>query len=112
MDVAAERQDDVLSVLVSGRIDGSNAAAFEETIRAAIAESDRVVIMDFEKLSYISSAGLRVLLTIAKNLSGRGAKLALCAMSDQMRGVFETSGFDKIIPVHSSRAEALASLDA
>ena len=112
MDVAAERQDDVLSVLVSGRIDGSNAAAFEETIRAAIAESDRAVIMDFEKLSYISSAGLRVLLTIAKNLSGRDAKLALCAMSDQIREVFETSGFDKIIPVHPSKAEALASLDA
>lgn len=111
MDVATERQDDVLSVLVSGRIDGSNAAAFEESVRAAISDGDRAVIMDLEKLSYISSAGLRVLLMIAKNLSGRDAKLALCAMSDQIREVIEISGFDKIIPVHPSKAEALASLD-
>ena len=111
MDVATERQDDVLSVLVSGRIDGSNAAAFEEAVRAAISDSDRAVVMDLEKLSYISSAGLRVLLMIAKNLSGRDAKLVLCAMSDQIREVIEISGFDKIIPVHPSKAEALASLD-
>ena len=112
MDVATERQNDVLSVLVSGRIDGSNAAAFEETIRTVIEDGDRAVIMDLEKLSYISSAGLRVLLMIAKNLSARDAKLVLCAMSDQIREVMEISGFDKIIPVHPSRAEALASLDA
>jgi len=112
MDVATERQDDVLSVLVSGRIDGSSAAAFEEAVRAAIAESDRAVIMDLEKLSYISSVGLRVLLMIAKNLSGRNAKLALCAMSDQIGEVFAISGFDKIISLHPSKAKALASLDA
>ena len=111
MDIVTERQDDVLSVLVSGRIDGSNAAAFEEAVGAAIADSDRAVIMDLEKLSYVSSAGLRVLLMIAKNLSGREAKLALCAMPDPIREVIETSGFDRIIPVHPSTAAALASLD-
>ena len=112
MDVATERQNDILSVLVSGRIDGSNAAAFEETVRAAVAESDRAVIMDFEKLSYISSAGLRVVLVIARSLIARDARFALCAMSDQVREIIEISGFDKIIPVHLSKAEALASLDA
>ena len=57
MDVTTERQGGVLSVQVGGRIDGANAAEFEETIRTAIEESDRAVIMDFEKLAYISSAG-------------------------------------------------------
>ena len=63
--------------------------------------------MDLEKLSYISSAGLRALLTIAKNLMGRGAKLALCAMSDQIREVFAISGFDKIIPIHRPKPRRL-----
>ena len=53
MDVATERQDNILSVLVSGRIDSSNAMQFEETVRAAIEDGDRAVVMDFEKLSYI-----------------------------------------------------------
>ena len=112
MDVAMERQDDILSVLVSGRLDGSNVMQFEETVRTAIEESDRAVMMDLEKLSYISSAGLRAVLLIAKNLMGRDARFALCAMSDQIRDVFEVSGFDRFIPIHPSRAEALSSFDA
>ena len=110
MDVTTERQDSVLSAQVGGRIDGSNVAEFEEAIRTAIEESDRAVIMDFEKLIYISSAGLRAILLTAKSLGNRNAKFALCSLSDQIREVFETSGFDKVIAIHPSKAEALASL--
>ena len=110
MDVTSERQDGVLSAQVGGRIDGTNASEFEEAIRTAIEESDRAVIMDFEKLVYISSAGLRAILLTAKSLDNRNAKFALCSLSDQIGEVFETSGFDKVIAIHSSKAEALASL--
>ena len=112
MDVAMERQDDILSVLVSGRIDGSNVMQFEETVTTAVEDGDRAVMMDFEKLSYISSAGLRAVLLIAKNLMGRDTNFALCAMPKQIRDVFEVSGFDKFISIHPSRAEALSSFDA
>ena len=110
MDVTTERHEDVLSAGVAGRIDGSNVVQFEETIRTAIEESDRAVIMDFEKLIYISSAGLRAVLLTAKALQNRNAKLVLCSLSDSIREVFEISGFDKILPIHTSRAEALTSL--
>ena len=110
MDVTTERQDGVLSAQVGGRIDGSNAAEFEEAIRTVIEENDRAVIMDFEKLVYISSAGLRAILLTARSLGNRNAKFALCSLSDQIREVFTTSGFDKVIAIHSSKAEALASL--
>ena len=62
-------------------------------------------------LSYISSAGLRAVLVTAKMLWSREAKFVLCSLPAQIRGVFETSGFDKVIALHPSRAEALASLD-
>ena len=110
MDVTTERQDGVLSAQVGGRIDGSNVAEFEEAIRTAIGESDRAVIMDFEKLVYISSAGLRAILLTAKSLGNRNAKFALCSLSDQIREVFEISGFDKVIAIYPSKAEALAFL--
>ena len=42
---------------------------------------------------------------------GRDARFVLCAMSNHIREVFEISGFDKIIPVYPSRAEALSSFD-
>ena len=111
MDVTTERIDGVLSVWVVGRIDGSTALAFQEAIDMAIEDGDRAVIVDGEGLIYIGSAGLRTVLTIAKAVANRNARFALCTLSDQVREIFEQSGFDTIIAIHPSKAEALASLD-
>ena len=111
VNVTTERIDDILSADVEGRIDGSNVVQFEEAVRTAIEDSDRAVIMNFEKLVYISSAGLRAILLTAKSLQNRDAKLLLCSLSDRIREVFEISGFDKILPIHPSITEARDSLD-
>ena len=110
MDVTSYRDKNVLSVDVKGRIDGLTAVVFEETVQNAIAETDRAVIMDFEQLAYINSAGMRVILLTAKSLQSRDAKLVLCALSDSVREVFEISGFDKFLSIHSTRDEAQASV--
>ena len=111
LNLKTEREDDVLSAHVGGRIDGSNAARFEEMLRTAIEESDRAVIMDFEQLLYISSAGLRAVLITAKSLWKQGTSFALCSLSDQLKAVFKSSGFDRMIRIHGSRREALDSLE-
>jgi len=111
LNLRTEREDDVLSAQVGGRIDGSNAARFEEMIRTAIEESDRAVIMDFEQLLYISSAGLRAVLITAKSLWKQGTTFALCSLSDQLNTVFKSSGFDRMVKIHGTRREALDSLD-
>ena len=108
MEVSAERRDAVLSVRVEGRIDGANVRQFEESIRRAIEDSDRAVILDFEQLVYISSAGLRAVLMTAKSVWRRDIGFALCSPPDVVRAAFKTSGFDKIIAIHPTRAEALA----
>ena len=111
MNVTTERQHGILSARVSGRIDGASVREFEETIRAAIEDDDRAVIIDFEKLAYISSAGLRAVLMTAKSLWSRDAAFALCSLSDVVRATFKMSGFDKIIDIHPTRADGLASFD-
>ena len=112
MDLITERSDNVLSVDVKGRIDGSTAVAFEEAIRNALEETDRAMIMDFRELAYISSAGLRVILLTAKSLQSQDAKLVLCSLSEQIREVFKISGFDKLLPIHDTKADARTSLGA
>ena len=81
---------------------------FQAALDAAIDDSEGAVILDMERLSYISSAGLRVILLTAKSLQGRNAKFAVCSLSESIQEVFEISGFDKIISVHPSQTEALA----
>ena len=110
MEVTTERHAGVPSILLSGRIDGANARQFEETIRNVIEDGDSAVIVDIEKLVYISSAGLRAMLMTAKGLWRRDARLAPCSAQDVVRAAFAMSGFDKIVAIHRSRADALAAL--
>ena len=110
MELTTERENDVLSIRVIGRIDGSNAIAFQEAIRAHLEDRDRAMVMDCAELTYISSAGLRVVLVTAKALTNRNMKFALCALTEHVLEAFETSGFDKIMAIHSSRAAAMVAL--
>lgn len=112
MEVTAERNDDVLSLGLKGRIDYTTAPAFDEAVDQAIAETDRALILDFEGVAFIGSAGLRVILLKGRALRERDVEMVLCALSDPVRGVFEVTGFDRLFPIHGSAAEARASLGA
>lgn len=110
MGINIEWKDEVLVAKADGRIDGTNASEFQKELETAVDTNARVVVLDLEHVSYISSAGLRVILLTAKSLLKKDAKFAVCSLSAQIREVFEISGFDKIISVHASQAEAVAAL--
>jgi anti-sigma B factor antagonist len=65
------------------------------------------MILDFQELDYISSAGLRVILKATKNLKGAEGKLVLCAMQDYVKEVFEISGFDSFLPIEATLDDAV-----
>jgi len=108
LNISTDRQGGALIAMAEGRVDGANALEFHEALEAAISPDDTGMVLDFEGISYISSAGLRVVLLVAKTLQKQNAKMAVCSLSESIREIFEISGFDKIIPVHGSRADALA----
>ena len=108
MNITTDRQGGALVAIAEGRVDGANAVDFHEALEAAISSDDTGMVLDFGGISYISSAGLRVVLLVAKTLQKQNAKMAVCSLSESIREIFEISGFDKIIPVHASRSEALA----
>lgn len=110
MDVTFERRDGVLFVFASGRLEAANAADFLKAVRAESDESDRAMIMDFEALQYLGSAGLRVVFMTASELKKRDAGFAVCSPPKPVAKVIRLSGMDQVVPVHSSRAEALAAL--
>ncbi|MDE0057704.1 MAG: STAS domain-containing protein [Defluviicoccus sp.] len=112
MEVTVERNDDVLSLGLKGRIDYTTAPAFDEAVERAMTETDRALILDFEGVAFIGSAGLRVILLRGKALQDRDVELVLCALSDPVRGVFQVTGFDQLFPIHATAADARASLGA
>ncbi len=97
---------------LSGRLDARSAPDFERDVLAAAdgLEGERGVLLDLSGLEYISSAGLRSILLLAKRLSGSGGRVALCGMTGVVEEVFNISGFDSFLPVAGGREEGLALL--
>ena len=110
MGVEAERSNGTVIATAHGRIDSSNSREFHSGLEAALGADDAALVLDFGKVSYISSAGIRVILLMVKNLQQTDVKFVLCSMSDSIREVFKISGFDKIIQIHGSRSEALTAI--
>ena len=106
IEVIKEHQGDTLVLVPVGRIDSSNAPDFERTVNDQIDDGETDLIVDFSRLSFISSSGMRVLLITAKSVRAKGGRLVLCSMRDSIREIFSISGFDTIIPVVGSREAA------
>ena len=110
MDISTELRGGVLIAKAQARIDGANAREFQDALQAAIDEHDCAMVLDMEDLTYISSAGLRVILLIARVLQRNNNDLALCSLTGPVREIFQISGFDKIIKTLDSQADAVASV--
>lgn len=110
MDVTPERDGATLILKADGRIDGTNATQFQDNLKQHIADGDTAVVLDFEELSYISSAGLRVILLTAKDMQSAKIKFAVCSLSKPVKDVFTISGFDQIIDIHDTQSDALAAV--
>ena len=110
MPISTEREGSALLINAEGRIDGSNAAKFLESVEGAIDQSDTALILDFTQLGYISSAGLRIILLIAKDLRQRSVAFSVCSLSPSVHEIFTISGFNQIIDIHDDSASAIAAL--
>ncbi len=107
MEIAASQKENVLLVVVDGRIDSVTSAELEAWIADNITPPKSDVLLDCSHLDYISSAGLRVMLNLSKLLSRASMQFSMCSVQDHVREVFEISGFDSFIPIHDSVADVL-----
>ena len=76
-------------------------------IESGIDPGDYAVVLDFEQVSFLSSAGLRAFLRIAKNFNKLGKQFAICTLSGQVGAIIEFTGFAQIIPVYDSQVAAI-----
>ena len=108
LEVVENNDDGIITFVLKGRLDSNTSNDFEGRLIGTIREGESKVILDFEKLDYISSAGLRVLLKAAREMKGGEGKLVLCSMKDYIREVFDLSGFTSFLPIYETRAACVA----
>ena len=104
--------DDIRILRPQGRLDSASSPLLEREALEVIDGGGRRLLIDFEGLDYISSAGLRAALAVAKRMNAAGGRLALCSLRPQVAEVFEISGVNAIIDIHASAETATARLAA
>lgn len=90
-------EDKTLTVTLEGRLDTTTAPQLESELKSELA-GVTTLVMDFEKLEYISSAGLRVLLSAEKVMNKQG-KMKVVHVSDVINEIFEVTGFSDILNI-------------
>lgn len=109
MGIAFETVGTALIASIDGRLDSSTAPTIEaELVKQAASGGN--LLLDLGGLDYISSAGLRVVLIVAKQLKQAGKDFVLVGLKPHIRDVFEISGFLGILTVAETRDAALAGL--
>jgi anti-anti-sigma factor len=108
MEIQEQRQGNAIVLGPVGRLDSLSCREFEARLLNALSESGTVVV-DCAAMVYISSAGLRSLLVAAKQARASNGQLALAALRDNPREVFDISGFSTIFSIHPTVAAAIAS---
>ncbi len=103
-----QRSGTTVTAHVGGRIDSSNAWEFDRELQSSFKSSDAVLVMDCKNLRYISSAGLRVSLKLAKRFRPPSRRFAMAALSRDIEEIVRISGFDRIIEIYSTVEKALS----
>ncbi len=107
MDITVDEVGDIKVVRIAGNLDTQTSPVTQEQLTQLIQDGATKILLDFEKLNYISSSGLRVLLVAHKRLDGNSGQVRICNQNTMVREVFDTTGFSEIFSVYGSQAEAL-----
>jgi len=102
MEITHTEQDGIMIIAMSGQLNPATAPEAEKTINEIIAGGADRLLFDFGQLTYLSSGGLRVILTSAKKMEATGGRMVLCAMQDYVKEIFEISGFTSFMPIEDS----------
>jgi len=97
MTITRKMEGDKLELALEGRLDTTTAPELEKEIADSIADV-KDLTLDLEKLVYISSAGLRVLLSAQKRMNQQGS-MVICNVSEEIMEIFEVTGFSDILTI-------------
>ena len=110
MEIETIKKDNTCIVSVKGRMDALSSPEFEKKIDELIEAGENFFIVDFEKVDYISSAGLRAILSSSKKLKKQEGHLLISSLKDNVKKVFDIAGFSSILPIYETVNAALENI--
>ena len=109
MDIRIKTIEDIYVIEISGRMDTFNSRNIEPKLDGILEEFKPKVVIDLSEVDYISSVGLRVLLSALKKQIKNQGTLGVASLQPFVREVFTVTQFDKIFQIYSTQEEAIKS---
>ena len=103
-----DERDGKVIIRCEGRLDAMSSPQLEESLNAIIDDKHNRILIDFSKVDYLSSAGMRLLLSITKRLNTAGGQLSIFAMHDDVMEIIRMAGFDHILKIFPDEESALS----
>ena len=107
IEIRQEEVGEVRVLALSGRLDTETSADLELALQDLQGAGAAHFVIDLGDIGYVSSAGLRVLLALAKQLDGGRGSLKLCALNEAVGQVFDVAGFSRMFAIFPDRDAAL-----
>lgn len=109
MKISVHQIDDVCVVALEGELNVDDSIQLREAFFKILKDHALDVMVDFEKVTFIGSAGLATLIEMMQLLRKAGGKLGCCHVNNNIRGLFEITKIHKLITIYDDRAMALKS---
>lgn len=108
MNLYTKKEQNTFIIALEGDLDASSCIDLDNVLAEAVAKPEKVILVNCEKLNYISSAGLGVFMSHLSDIEDKNIFFALYAMSEKVENVFEILGLQELIKTYPSQTEALA----
>lgn len=102
------QQNDVVVLRLDGRLDAASSPLLERKVNTFIDAGQSKLVMNFDHIDYLSSAGMRLLLVVSKKAKSHRGKLVLAGVHEEVMDVIKMAGFDHLLEICHTEGEALA----
>jgi anti-anti-sigma factor len=108
VEITIQKYKRVAVITVTGRVDSATASEFENRVNEVIEDGQHNLVLDLSQVEFLSSAGLRVLVTTRKTLQAAGGDIVLAQPSDRVVETLDTAGLDVLFERYDTREAAVA----
>lgn len=104
-----EEKDHVSLFRLEGRLDATSSPQLETVLQEKVDSGQKNILLDFGRIDYLSSAGMRLLLSMTRKLKGDGGHLVICSLNDDVMEIIKVAGFERILNIFPTETGALDS---
>jgi len=110
VEISMQRDGDVVVLNPIGRLNNDTSPEFQSRLLGCVSPAGATVLVDLSAVEYVSSAGLRALMTASKQSKVSGGRLAITGLNAVVKEIFAISRFSYVVTVFDTMAEALTAL--